>query len=68
MYSRILMNYKDVTCEDVDQIHLAQDRDQWQDLVNAVMNLRISLKARNLLRSLETVSFSRMTLFHGIRF
>jgi hypothetical protein len=23
-------------------IHLAQDRDRWQDLVNAVMNLRVS--------------------------
>jgi hypothetical protein len=25
--------------EDVDWIHLAQDRDQWQVLVNTVMNL-----------------------------
>jgi hypothetical protein len=25
--------------EGVEEIHLAQDRDQWQDLVNTVMNL-----------------------------
>jgi hypothetical protein len=25
----------------VDWIHLAQDRDQWQALVNTVMNLRV---------------------------
>jgi hypothetical protein len=27
--------------EGVDWIHLAQDRDQWWTLVNAVMNLRV---------------------------
>jgi hypothetical protein len=26
---------------DVDWIHLAQDRDRWQALVNTVMNLRV---------------------------
>jgi hypothetical protein len=25
----------------VDWIHLAQDRDQWRDIVNTVMNLRV---------------------------
>jgi hypothetical protein len=25
----------------VDWIHVAQDRDQWQDFVNTVMNLRV---------------------------
>jgi hypothetical protein len=28
--------------EDVDQIHLAPDRDQWQHLVNNVMNLQFA--------------------------
>ena len=28
-------------CEGVDWIDLAQDRDRWQALVNAVMNLRV---------------------------
>jgi len=28
--------------EDVDWMHLAQNRDQWRALVNTVMNLRVS--------------------------
>jgi hypothetical protein len=39
-----------------DQIHLAQDRDQWQALVNMVIKLWVP----------QTVSFSRKTMFHGV--
>jgi hypothetical protein len=30
--------------EDVDQMHVAQDRDQWRAFINAVMKLRIPKK------------------------
>jgi hypothetical protein len=38
----------DVRWGDVDWIGLAQDRDRWRALVNAVMNLRVPLDAGKL--------------------
>jgi hypothetical protein len=37
----IRMNLGEVGWEGVDWMHLAQDRDQWQALVNMIMNLWI---------------------------
>jgi hypothetical protein len=37
----IKMDYQDTGCGDMDWIELAQDRNRWQALVNAVMNLRV---------------------------
>jgi hypothetical protein len=37
----IRLNFREIGWEGVDWIHLAQDRDQWRDLVNTVMNLRV---------------------------
>ena len=37
----IKMDLRDVGCRDVDWTELAQDRDRWRALVNAVMKLRV---------------------------
>jgi hypothetical protein len=37
----IKMDLKEVGCVSIDWIELAQDRDGWQALVTAVMNLRV---------------------------
>jgi len=37
----IRMSLREIGKEGVDWIHLGQDRDQWQAVVNTVMNLQI---------------------------
>ena len=37
----IRMNLQEVGCGYIGRIRLTQDRDSWQTLVNAVMNLRV---------------------------
>jgi hypothetical protein len=39
------MDLKETGWDRVDRTHLTQDWDKWHDLVNAVMNLRVSQNA-----------------------
>jgi hypothetical protein len=50
----IRMNLRETVWEGVDLIPLAQDRDQWWALVNAVMKLRVPLNVGIFLTSLDS--------------
>jgi hypothetical protein len=47
----IKMDIKELGCEDVEWIHLAQGRFQWRAVVNTAMKLPVPQKAGSLLTS-----------------
>jgi hypothetical protein len=53
------IDLREIGWNGVDWIDLAQDRDQWRALVNAVMDFRVPLNAGNFLSSCTIGSFSR---------
>jgi len=58
------MDVKLIRCEDVDWIHVAQHRVQWQAVVNTVMILRVPWKAGS--PSCEADSHSANLLWNSI--
>ena len=50
----------------LDLIDLVHNTNRWRAFVKSVMNLQVPQKEGNFLTSWEPVSFSRMTLFHGV--
>jgi hypothetical protein len=50
----------------VNWIGLAQDRNKWTALVNAVMNLRVQLNAGKLSSDCTIGGFSNSAQFHGV--
>jgi hypothetical protein len=62
------MVLKDVNWDNVDWTHLAEDRDQWPDIVNKVMNLRVPQNAENVFDGqLSASGLSSIPLFSCTR-
>jgi hypothetical protein len=60
----IKMDLRELGWNGMDWLDLAQDRDQWRALVNAVMNLRVPLNVGKFLRGCTIGSFSRRDQLH----
>ena len=64
--NNIKIDLQEVGWGAMDWIELAQDRDRWWTLVNAVINLWVPSYAGNFLTSCKSVSFSRRTPLTGV--
>jgi hypothetical protein len=62
----IKINLRKVGCMVMGWIEMAQNRNKWRALWNAVINVWVPKNAGNFLTSWEPVSFSRRNLLHGV--
>jgi hypothetical protein len=60
----IKMDIRETGWDGMDLINLAQDRDQWRAVMNAVMNLRIPYNAGKFLSGCIIGDFSRRAQLH----
>ena len=60
------MDLKESRWEGMEWIYLTLHRDNCCNILNMIINLRISCNVGNFLTSLGTVSFSTRTLHHGV--
>jgi hypothetical protein len=40
-WDNIRIDFREIAWEDMDWMHLAQDRDQWRTAVNTIMNVQV---------------------------
>jgi hypothetical protein len=61
------MCLREIGCEGVGWIHLAQDEDQWWAVVNTVMHHRVPKRAGNFFTTWVTICLLRRALLPGVR-
>jgi hypothetical protein len=62
----IKVDLRETVWEDVAWIQLAQERDEWRDVVSTVMTFRVPLNVGNLLSGSATAGFSRRAQFYAV--
>jgi hypothetical protein len=62
----IKINLREIGWSGIDWIDLAQDRDQWRDLVYTVMNLQVPTNVGKFVNSKATGGFSRRAQLHAV--
>ena len=64
----ITMDFQELRLGGMEWNELAQDRNRWRTLVNALMHFLVAINAAIFLTSWEPVSFAGRTLLHGVSY